>query len=228
VEGLENVGADVKVQVIPILESGSVIMPCTRFIIIRHGETEWNAVNREMGQLDSPLTAQGLNQAERLADRLLACRFDALYSSDLGRAVQTAKVITRKCSCEVAFDVRLRERHMGIFQGHTPAESEAQFPEERAAYQKKDANYVIPGGESAAQRLQRTVACLDELFRRHPGETIVVITHGGILMGFFEYVLGILHGAGARFRRPNAAWNVFERDERGWVLETWGDVSHLS
>lgn len=203
-------------------------MPVTRFILIRHGETEWNAVNREMGQLDSPLTAQGLSQAERLADRLAGVRFDALYSSDLGRAAQTAQAIARKCACEIVYDVRLRERHMGIFQGLTPAESEVRFPRERAAYHQKDANYVIPQGESAEQRLQRTVACLEELARRHAGKTVVIITHGGILLGFFEHVLGIPHGAGARFRRPNAAWNVFVQDERGWALETWGDVSHLA
>ena len=202
-------------------------MPATRFILLRHGETEWNAVNREMGQLDSPLTARGLEQAQRLAHRVAALPFDALYSSDLGRATQTAQAIAHRCSREIAFDVRLRERHMGIFQGLTPEESSQRYPEERAAYGNKDAHYVIPSGESAEQRLRRTVACLDELAHRHPGGTVVVITHGGILMGFLEHVLGLPHGSGARFRRPNAAWNVFARDEKGWVLETWGDVSHL-
>jgi probable phosphoglycerate mutase len=203
-------------------------MPTTRFILLRHGETEWNAVGREMGQLDSPLTTRGLDQAQRLAARLVMFRFDALYSSDLGRAVQTAEAIAHRCSCEIRFDMRLRERHMGIFQGLTPDESETRFPEERKAYGAKDANYVIPSGESAVQRLQRTVACLDELAGRHPGQTVVVVTHGGILMGFFEYVLGLSHGAGVRYRRPNAAWNVFSKDDRGWILETWGDVAHLS
>jgi probable phosphoglycerate mutase len=225
---MENVGAIVKVQVAMIWKLNFGIMSFTRFVILRHGETEWNSVNREMGQLDSPLTSLGLNQAERLADRLAGFHFDALYSSDLGRAVQTAAVIAGKCSQEIVYDVRLRERHMGVFQGYTAAESEVRFPADRAAYQQKDVNYVIPGGESAAQRLHRTVACLEELAGRYPGKTIVVITHGGILMGFFEHVLGLVHGAGARFRRPNAAWNVFTKDERGWVLETWGDVSHLS
>ncbi|MEO6873209.1 MAG: histidine phosphatase family protein [Opitutaceae bacterium] len=203
-------------------------MAITRFILIRHGETEWNAVNREMGQLDSPLTARGLEQADRVAERLATVPFDVLYSSDLGRAVQTATAVARKCAHTIVFDVRLRERHMGIFQGLTADESEARFPQDRAAYHRKDGNYVIPEGESAEQRQRRTVVCLDEIAQRHVGGTVVIITHGGILMGFFEHVLGLPHGAGARFRRPNAAWNEFTRDETGWVLETWGDVSHLS
>lgn len=202
-------------------------MAITRFIIIRHGETEWNAANREMGQLDSPLTAQGRQQAERVGQRLATVQFEALYSSDLGRAVQTAKAIVQKCAREIVFDVRLRERHMGIFQGLTPSESEARYPAERAAYKSGGASHVIPQGESAEQRQWRMVGCLDELAACHVGGTVVVVTHGGVLMGFFEYVLGLAHGAGPRFRRPNAAWNVFTKDERDWILETWGDVSHL-
>jgi 2,3-bisphosphoglycerate-dependent phosphoglycerate mutase len=86
---------------------------------------------------------------------------------------------------------------------------------------------VIPDGESGRQRLERTLACLEELARQHLNQTVLVVTHGGILMGFFEYVFGLPYRSGSRFLRPNAAINVFLHGSNGWVLETWGDVSHL-
>ena len=198
----------------------------TRFLIIRHGETEWNAVGREMGQLDSPLTALGIAQAERVGPRLAAYAPTALYTSDLGRAANTARLIGTALGLEPRPDVRLRERHMGIFQGLTPAESEARHPAERAAYHAND-TYVIPGGESGAQRADRAIACLVELERRHPDEALVIVTHGGLLMGILERTLGLPPGSGRRFRKRNAAINVFSRDASGWRLESWGDVSHL-
>lgn len=199
----------------------------TRFIVVRHGETEWNVSGREMGHLDSPLTSLGESQAKRLAERCASMEFDALYSSDLGRATATAQIIARECGCEVNIDSRLRERNMGIFQGLTPEEMEIQFPEERAEYRRLGAVYVIPSGESANQRIERALGCLDELALRHRGETVVVVTHGGVLMGFFESVLGLPFGTSRQYRRANAAWNVFSRDTDRWVLETWGDVAHL-
>jgi probable phosphoglycerate mutase len=198
----------------------------TRFLIIRHGETEWNALYREQGQLDSPLTAIGRAQAASVGARLAAHRPTALYTSDLGRATETARVIGRAVGLEPRPDPRLRERHMGIFQGLTPEESALRYPRERAAYRADD-GYVIPGGESGAQRAERAFACLEELALRHPGETIVVVTHAGLLMGILERTLSLPTGAGRRFRRRNAAINTFSRGSAGWVLESWGDVSHL-
>jgi probable phosphoglycerate mutase len=198
----------------------------TRFLIIRHGETEWNAINREQGHLDSPLTALGLAQAERAAVRLIAYRPTALYASDLERAAHTARIIGAATGLTPRLDARLRERHMGIFQGLTPQESDTRYPAERAAYRADD-TYAIPGGESGVQRAERAFACLEELALRHPGETLVVVTHGGLLMGIIERTLALPTGAGRRFRKRNAAINVFSRSPSGWVLESWGDFSHL-
>jgi len=203
-------------------------MPATRFILVRHGETEWNLQEREMGQLDSPLTPLGLEQARRLGDRLAQIKIDRLYSSDLPRAARTAAIIAEQTGHAVVFDVRLRERNMGIFQSLTAPEMDARYPKEREAYRTVGFEYVIPNGESARQRVDRTVACLDELAKNHSEQTLLVVTHGGILMGFFEYALGLPFRSGRKFRRPNAAINVFNRDQKGWILETWGDVTHLS
>src|SRR5690348_10772063 len=97
-------------------------MTSMRLIAVRHGETEWNVAGREMGHLDSPLTERGRQQAEAVASRLAGLSLAALYSSDLGRAVATARCISRCCGQDVRVDVGLRERHMGVLQGLTSVE----------------------------------------------------------------------------------------------------------
>ena len=103
----------------------------TQLIVVRHGETEWNIAGIRQGHLDSRLTARGMAQAKALAQRLARERFTALYSSDLGRAVQTAMSVADLTGHEVVTDARLRERHLGIFQGLNADEILRRFPEER-------------------------------------------------------------------------------------------------
>ena len=155
-----------------------------RIIAIRHGETEWNAAGREQGQLDSPLTARGVKQASAIAERLKRYRFAALYSSDLGRALQTAEIVAQATGAGIAVDPGLRERNTGIFQGMTKAEMAERHPREYAAYSGDPYGYKIPGGESGQQRSERSVRVFNALADRHAEDTIVVITHGGFLMGF--------------------------------------------
>jgi broad specificity phosphatase PhoE len=197
-------------------------------IAVRHGETEWNLQRREMGQLDSCLTKRGIQQAEALGSRLSRISFHALYSSDLGRAVHTAEIIAAICQKDVRLDSGLRERHMGLFQGLTWEEMGQRFPKEQETYDCTGFYDVIPEGETAQQRLDRSMRVLTGIAERHPNQTVVVVTHGGFLMGFFEFVLGIPFGSGKRFKKHNASFNAFEYVESNWCLETWNDVSHLS
>jgi broad specificity phosphatase PhoE len=198
-----------------------------KLILVRHGETEWNVQRREMGQLDSPLTARGLQQAEALAARLRPCRLQSLYSSDLGRAIQTAEVIAASAGLKLMVDPALRERHMGILQGLTPAEMTSHHPDAYAEYRRSPHTYQIPDGESGQQRQERSVKALTEIAQRHTAQNVAVVTHGGFLMGFFEHVLGMTPGNGWRFKKQNAAYNCFEYANDRWSLVTWNDTSHL-
>ena len=200
----------------------------TQIIIVRHGQTEWNIRGIRQGYLDSPLTAKGLAQAKALGQRLGRERFTKLYSSDLGRAVQTAREISNVTGHEIVTDPRLRERHLGIFQGLNGEEIVAKYPEERRLMRSAGPGYVIPGGESMVQQVERNMACLNELAARHEGEQIVVVTHGGVVSGFFRCTLEISLEAPRRFEFVNAGINVFAREEGNWMLLTWGDVSHLA
>ena len=202
-------------------------MERTQFIIVRHGQTQWNHRGIRQGHLDSDLTEKGVAQAKALGIRLARENFTCLYSSDLGRAVHTAKMIVDVTGHRIVTDARLRERHLGIFQGLNGEEIKAKFPEEHRLHRTVGPDYVIPGGESVRQQVARNVAYLTEIAPKHLGETIVIVTHGGVLSGLFRYTLSIPFDAPRRFEFTNAGLNVFNYEQGNWFLQTWGDTSHL-
>ena len=120
-------------------------------VIVRHGETEWNVADRMQGHLDSPLTERGHAQARAAAEAMRGKTFQALYSSDLGRALQTAAYLQEVTGLTIIQDARLREKHMGIFQNLTREEIETRHPEIKERVYR-DPEFVLPEGESIRQR----------------------------------------------------------------------------
>ena len=155
-------------------------MKPTQLLIVRHGETVWNIQDRIQGHQDSDLTETGIAQAHALAERFREDSFSALYSSDLGRAYRTAEIIAAKTGHTIRPDPRLRERHLGIFQGLTWEEVERAYPAERDAYRAEGPDYIIPKGESTRQHIHRSISGIEEIARRHPGDTVLTVTHGGV------------------------------------------------
>lgn len=202
-------------------------MDKTQLIVVRHGETQWNLEGRRQGHLDSPLTARGIAQAESLARRLKNYSFNGLYSSDLGRAYRTAEIISRATGHRINVDERLRERNLGIFQGLTGEEFRQAHPDAYQTLRARGPDYVIPGGESMRQQVERNIRCLEEIAGRHLGETVVVVTHGGVLSGLFRHTLAIPLEAPPRFQFTNGSLNIFTYQEGSWMLRTWGDSGHL-
>ncbi|MBI2359959.1 MAG: histidine phosphatase family protein [Deltaproteobacteria bacterium] len=203
-------------------------MDRAQIIVVRHGETTWNLEGRRQGHLDSPLTARGIAQAESLARRLKKFTFKALYSSDLGRACRTAEIIANTTGHKVTVDERLRERNLGIFQGLHTEEIRQAHPEAYRLHTTLGPDYVIPSGESMRQQVERNIRCLEEIAQKHLGETIVVVTHVGVLSGLFRHTLSIPFQAPRRFEFRNASINIFTYQNQGfWVLQTWGDTGHL-
>jgi probable phosphoglycerate mutase len=196
-------------------------------IIVRHGQTQWNIRKIRQGHLDSELTDKGVAQVRALGQRLARESFTALYSSDLGRALHTARMIAAVTGHEIVTDERLRERHLGVFQGLSGDEIKDKHPEEYRMHRTLGPEYVIPGGESVRQQVARNVDCLDEIALKHPGEKVVVVTHGGVVSGLFRHALDIPLDAPRRFEFVNAGLNVFAYEDGHWILRTWGDVSHL-
>jgi 2,3-bisphosphoglycerate-dependent phosphoglycerate mutase len=203
-------------------------IPATELIIIRHGETEWNLVGRMQGHSDSDLTALGRRQAEAVAARLACERLDALYASDLGRAMKTAAALARTTGLPVVPDTRLRERNMGIFQGLTHDQMRQRFPQDSEQFASRRPNYVIPDGESMQQCHDRVVAGLQAIADRHIGGRVAVVTHGGPLSMVFRHTMGLLVNAPRRWSLFNASINRFHVREATWQLGTWGDLTHLA
>jgi len=151
-----------------------------RILLARHGETLFNVEGRWQGQADSPLTERGLAQARELGRALSTEAIAAVYSSDLGRAMQTAQDVAVLHGLTVSPDVRLREIETGGFTRKNWAEIDAEYPGQREIWAKAPASLRMPGGETLLEAQTRALAFVAEVMPRHVDQTIVVISHGGI------------------------------------------------
>ncbi len=200
-----------------------------RLIVIRHGETEWNIQHRYQGQLDSPLTEKGRAQAKAIGQRLAGFNFDRLVSSDLGRAVDTAKAIaTQHNGLPWDREPGLRERDFGILAGYTRAEGAVKYPQEEEGYLHGGVDYRIPEGESLRDVFLRAARVFDGLAEKYAGQTICAVTHGGILGMFLRHAIGIPVDHSRAYKFVNAAFNEFSHEDGRWLLHTWGDTHHLA
>ena len=200
----------------------------TRVCFVRHGETDWNIELRMQGQIDQPLNALGEAQAVALGRHFLHCAAAELYSSDLLRARQTAQPIGEALRLRLRLDPALRERHFGRCEGLTLDEVAAQHPEDAQAVTSGDPDYATPGGgESRRQHQNRILACIDRLAGEHRGETIVVVTHGGVLDVIYRHARGLPVEAPRDYPIPNAGINWVVVGSDPWQIESWGETPHL-
>ncbi len=199
----------------------------TELIAVRHGETTWNASGRMQGHVPGELSETGVRQAEAIAACLKEVGFDVLYTSDLKRAFDTAAAIAKVTEHEIHQDVRLRERHLGVFQGLTNEECQQRFPEDFAKMNAFDPDHTIPEGESARQVFERVAECAEEIVARHPGQRIVAVTHGGVLDRLLRYALEIPLEAPRKYKLYNASINRFLIQDGFWKLAQWGEIRHL-
>jgi broad specificity phosphatase PhoE len=147
----------------------------TELLLVRHGETDWNAEGRLQGHTDRPLNDYGRRQARELATTLADEHVDAIYASDLSRAKETAEIVGERLGLPVVIDAGLREKHWGTWEGLTG--------DERAAIELV--------GESTEAHRDRVMAAVRRIVERHPAQRIVVVTHGGSLRRIQAAVNGI-------------------------------------
>ena len=203
--------------------------PRTEIVLVRHGVTAWNKARRFQGQTDIPLDEEGHRQA-RLAGRRLASEpIAAVYASDLARAWQTGEAIAAALGLVVQAEPGLRERHYGAFEGRDFDEIRREMPEAHARWQARDP-HLTPGGsgESLLVLHDRVRAALDGLARRHAGERVVAVTHGGVLDCVYRIASGLPMQAPRRHDIPNAGLNRIAWDGEAFSVLAWADVEHLS
>lgn len=199
----------------------------TRICLIRHGETEWNVQKRIQGHTDIPLNETGRAQALAMAFNAAHQRFQAIYSSDLERAFETAKALAAREDHEVRPLPQLRERHYGLFQGLTAEEGARLHPQAHALYLARDLDYDFGSGESLRDFAARVADGIDWLVRHHAGQTIAAVSHSGVLDVVYRRATGRPLHTPRDFAIPNCALNWFSFDGQGWHLEAWGDRHHL-
>lgn len=215
-----------------------------RLIMVRHGQTTYNATRRMQGHIDTELSETGRAQARRAAGLLRGAGIKRILSSDLERAATTAEAIGEVLGLEVRRDARLRETHLGEWQGRTGAEVDAELPGARAHW-RHDASWAPPGGESRLDVARRARPVIDEEMAAWPeweNAALLVVAHGGAISALTSDLLGfavdqypLLSGLGngcwvqltARPRyRPEApaAGAAFTPETVGdaqWYLDGW-------
>jgi probable phosphoglycerate mutase len=203
-------------------------MEVTRIIAVRHGETAWNVAARIQGQLDVGLNDTGRWQARRIGEALAGEQISAVYSSDLGRAHQTAQSIAEVTGVEVVPEEGLRERSFGIFEGKTFDEIKETWPDHANNWRRRVPEWQPPeGGESLLQLRERVTRTLQSLAARHPGQQIVVVAHGGVLDAIYRVATGQDVNAPRTWELPNGAINRLLWTPQGFTLVGWSDTQHL-
>lgn len=192
----------------------------TQICLVRHGVTNWNYEGRAQGLVDIPLEPEGRAQAAAVAARLAAEPWDAIYSSTLSRAHETALAIAaRSGRSEVTRDEGLVERDMGLAEGSTPVERQARWP-------------GIPwlelhGIESDEAMSRRAHEVLTRIARSHPGERVICVGHGGFISAFLRSILPAGATPISKFHQRNTSTTLIEYDGDGFYQVTPSDFSHL-
>ena len=203
-------------------------------VLIRHGVTAWNQQRRFQGQIDTPLSEEGHEQAMLTARYLSATRetqpVNAIYASDLKRAWSTAEPIARMLGLPILKQSLLRERHFGIFEGKT--HDELQLEGLQADYQRwrnREPDFAVPeGGDSLRAFFDRTRRALHLLVGAHQiGERIVAVTHGGFLDCAFRIASGVDMSDARQQPLLNASLNRIGWDGEQFSMIDWGRVDHL-
>ncbi len=168
-------------------------MAFTKLYLIRHGQSAGNASGRFGGHSPTPLSELGQHQAEMTAQALARENIDAIYSSDLLRAVKTAEPLAELLDLPITKTTSFRERHVGVLEGLTFDESKQQHPKDYYALINRQVNHIITGGESYRQLLRRATFALKEIFQIHRGERVAIFSHTGAICYITLYLMGAIN-----------------------------------
>lgn len=199
----------------------------TKFYLIRHGETAWNESGKYQGHSDIALSERGRRQAQKLARYLEKEKIAAVYASDLSRALETAGIIAAPHKLPVIPLPEFRELNFGSWEGLTHEEITANFAQVVTEWLTHPGSLLLPKGESFELLKERAYEATLDLVQRHPGETIVLVTHGGTIRAIICAILELDLDKVWRLRQDNAAINIIEFYSNRAVLSLFNHTTHL-
>jgi len=200
----------------------------TELLFIRHGETDWNRLQRFQGHVDVPLNEAGQAQARRLAACLAAERHDALFSSDLQRARQTAAPLAAAWGRDDGVLPGFREQNFGLLEGLDAPTIQERHPALWRGWLQQDADFAAPGGETPRQFHSRVLAALNELVVARAGQRVVVVTHGGVLDMLWRTAHGLPLAGLRQCHIPNTGINRLRWHDGTLLIDGWADDTHLA
>ncbi len=202
--------------------------PATELLFIRHGETDWNRQQRFQGQIDVPLNAMGHAQAARLGQRLAGETHDALFSSDLTRAQETAAPMAAAWGRQPVLVPGLREQSFGVLEGLDVPTIQQQHAALWQQWLEHRADFALPGGESLRQFHARVIDAVRQLVADAAGQRVVIVTHGGVLDMLWRTAHGLPLDGLRACEIPNTGLNRLRWAGGTLHIDSWADEAHLA
>ncbi len=207
-------------------------METTRILLVRHGQSEGNAERRFGGHTETPLSERGRREADATARALADENINAIYSSDLPRAMETATPLGVLTNLNIETTKAFRERSVGVMEGLSFEEAAARHPDDYAALLRRDFEHVLVGGESYRQLLDRASTKLDYLIDKHRGDRIVIYSHTGTICILTLHLMGALDGPDLKpvwIATSNCGISRIDLREDGFLRVTAiNDTRHLA
>lgn len=202
-------------------------MKKTTIYLLRHGESEWNILNRVQGQENTSLTERGIEQAKKAAERLVDEDIDVIYSSDLKRAYDTAKTVGDKLNLEVNKLSSIREINFGIWQGLDLETIKELYRDDYILWRTEPHNLKIKNGETLETVKERSVKDVKKLVEENKGKNILFVSHGTALKTLILGLLDMDISSYCKFTIGNTGITIIEFREFSPVLKVLNDTNHV-
>lgn len=198
-----------------------------RLYLLRHGESEWNILNKIQGQKNTNLTDRGIIQAKQAAKRLMHEKIDTIFSSDLNRAFDTAKVIGEFLNLDVNSLKELREISFGVWEGLTTNEIKEKYRNEHIVWMTKPHNLILPNAESLIDLQERLLGIVNNLIKKNSNKNILIVSHGASIKALILGILGIDISMYNKLSISNTGLSIIEYRDYSPVLKLLNDTSHF-
>jgi len=198
-----------------------------KLYLLRHGESEWNILNKVQGQFNTNLTQKGIEQAKLVANRLCKEEIKAIYSSDLDRAYKTAKIVSDKLGIDVKKLHDLREIKFGIWEGLTSDEIKEKYKKEQLIWRTEPHKLNLPEAEKLIDVQERMLKSVNTLLKKHENENILIVSHGSAIKALILGILDIDLSNYSKITISNTGLSIIEYREYSPVIKLLNDTCHL-